>query len=421
MNLVKKNIKISFFAFLQVLVSFACSYFISKSLGFGNKLDIYYLSIGIYMFNLSIITNSIQAVLAPELINSQDENFKYKSFLNIIIIIITYSLVFLLFSKQIINLLFFNLLSSSSFDLVFKVQIIFLIALIIKTINIVGVSLLQRNENYVSINLSLVIASCVFFFIIYILKSENFLFLCSIGFLVRNILEFILISIRVLDFSQLLKVQIDFKSLKKLFADCRIFIFGQLFYKTEDLLDKYISSFLVEGFLSFTSFIKTIFSALSNILINSYIIQSLSYFSKNKKNLKKSLEYLKKRIYILFLISLAIVIGNALLGNYVFTLLFNNKFSPELTKYISFTLSVSSIIIFFIPLNAIYQNLLLSLTLHKKIVFLDSISYAISVVLKIVLSIKFGVHGFLIAFVISLLIKNFIKSIAIIKLKNNYK
>jgi O-antigen/teichoic acid export membrane protein len=315
--------------------------------------------------------------------------------------------------------LFFNLLGFSSFDLVFKVQMVFLLALIIKTINIVGISLLQRNENYISINLSLVIASCVFFCIIFISKSENFLLLCSIGFLARNILEFILISIKVLNFSQLLKVRLDFKSFKKLLADCRIFIFGQLFYKTEDLLDKYISSFLVEGFLSFTSFIKSIFSAFSNVLINSYIIQSLSYFSKNINSLKKSLGYLKKRIYVLFLISLIIIAGNAFLGNYVFTLLFENKFSPELTKYISVTLLVSSIVVFFVPLNAIYQNLLLSLALHKKIVFLDSLSYAISVILKIVLSIKFGIYGFLTAFVISFLIKNFIKSIAIIKLKTN--
>lgn len=417
---INKNIKVSFLAILQVLFSFACSYFISKILSFGNKLDIYYLSLGMYLFNLSIITNSIQAVIAPNLIKSQDESFKYRSFLNILVIIIVYSLIYLIISKQIIFVLFSNLINQSNFNLIYKLQIVFLLALIFKTINIVGVSILQKKENYVKINFSLVFATCIFFLIIFIFSnSEDFTFLCGVGYLVRNIVEFFLMSYKIISLNKLIKSKVDFKLLKELLANCRIFIFGQLFYKTEDLLDKFISSFLVEGFLSFTSFIKSIFSAFSNVLINSYVIQSLSFFSKNiYKNKDLSLKYMKKRIYILLYISLALIVTNYFLGDYVFNLLFRNKFSLELSKYISITLIISSVIVFSIPLNALYQNYLLGLSLHKKIVFLDSLSYSFSIVLKIILSYKFGVYGFLIAFLLSSLVKNTIKSLAIYKLEN---
>lgn len=397
-------------AIFQILVSFATNFIVVKKIGFGNELDIFYLAMAVYLFLTTSVNWPISAVLTPILIENSDRRIEGSLFINIFAISLI--IVLIVFSTINIwsNFIFVNYIGKISFDTIKDIQIIFLITFFIESLNILFLSTMQKRNEYIKINIiNLITAIIGLLFVLYTIDIYG-VYSAVLGQLLIRSSIFIILFIYLLN---IIKIDFIFRReiLILLWGRMKYIFIGSFYFRLNDLVDKFIASYLTSGFLSLVSFIQKLYEA-SNTVINSSItaptITKFSILIKEKKYsiLKKILVNYLILLFVINSISLIIVY---FLGEKIFLYFFSNRIEEELVNILFITLITIFIICYTQTMGKIMQNLLLSLKAEKEITKYDVVSFTIAIIIKIILTYNFLITGFLISFILAELIKVFFK------------
>jgi O-antigen/teichoic acid export membrane protein len=397
-------------ALFQVFFSFITNFLVVKEIGFGSEIDVYYIAMAVFAFLFTSIGWSISSVLTPILIENREKNLEGAMFINIVLITVPIFLISIgsmfLWSK----LIFINYMDIIEYDKIVKVQAIFLVTFLFSTVNIVFLSILQEKDQYIKINF-LNMCSAIFGLIFVYTTIEQY-GIYSAVFSQLGMQIFLFIIMFTLTFSTLkTNFRFDKDKMKLLWHRMKYIFFGSFYYRTDELIERFIASYLTPGFLSLIGFVQRIYGAIISVLNSAIAGPTITKFS----NLIKENKYkeVKKTLYnyllLLFIIDLFIFIGVLLFGEYLFLYFFGDKIDEQLVPMVYNAILFLFAMVFGKTLGQVLQSLLLSLKLEKEATQYEVFTFTLGIILKIGLTVLHGMMGLLIAIVIGELIKNIVK------------
>lgn len=411
----KNKLTLMILAILQILVSFFTNFFIVKEIGFTSELDVFYLSMAVYLFLHTSINWPFAAIITPLMIENKEKRLEKNLFINILVISLI--LFFLLYTTMFmwIDLIFKNYLQIIELQTIKTIQSIFLITFVIDSLSLVFLSILQQKDNYILINLLSLSSSIISFLFIY--NTINFLgiYSATYGQLIIRLFIFIIL------FSYLIKYVVEsnhfeIKYSLILFNRVKHLIFGSFYFRINDLLDRYIATYLSSGFLSLASFIQKLYESFNTVINTSIVAPTITKFSyllkENKyKEVKRIIYSYTLFIFILVTIFLIFIF---FFGEQLFLVFFAERLDKNLSSILFISLICIFIICYTQTIGKIFQNLLLSLNKEKLITYYDVVSFTITIPLKISMTFYFEIFGFLISFVLSEMIKFLLKGYLLI-------
>lgn len=409
-------------ALLQISISFFTNFFIVKKIGFTDELDIFYLAMGVYLFLTTSIGWSISSVLTPILIENEDKKIEGAMFINIVIISFSFFCLLILSSFFWIDFMFKNYIETVDRKLILDIQIIFLFVFLFDVLNILFIAILQQKNKYILINFVTLLSSIISFIFIYLFIDDYLLYAATFSQLISRITIFIVLGIFL--FSVIigrLNFQKDIFLL--LWNRMKYFFYSSFYFRSGDLIDKFITSYLSSGFLSLTSFIQKLYEAVNTVINSSIVaptITKFSYLVKEKKFRELKI-LIKKYLILLFIINTINLIIIIIFGEKFFLYFFSEKIEYNLIPILSSVLIAIFTICFSQTIGKILQNFLLSLEKEKQIIKYDIYTFTISIFIKIILTYYFSIIGFLFSFVITEVIKYGTKSYLVYKLIKGYK
>ena len=382
----------------MVFINFLTTLYIARTIGFNENLDIYYLTMAIYLYLMTVVGWSLSNVLTPLFIkyNNVQVLSKILSIVSCWIIPICFILYFI--KGYIISIIFKNYDISSEFDIFFN------IALVIFFFDIIAMIFVSYENSKSRFNIPIV---CNFISSLIGLSSAYFLvdnFGIFGALLSQVIIKLSIVAILlILNFNKLVFPLYDKTIAYEILNKTKYFIFSGVYFRTDDLLEKYIASFLVSGQLSLVSFVQRIYGAAITIVNTVIITPTLTKFCNHKTD-AESYELIKNLLILTLVIGCVGFVGVHYFGIYTVKLIFPsqlNKVDAYVYQALMITYPTSVILI----INQLLHNYLLSRDQEKKIAQFDMLSFTISAVLKIVLTIYLGFIGFLWGILSSSLLK----------------
>lgn len=402
-------------ASLQVLVNFATNFLIVKKIGFGSELDVYYIALAVFSFLSTSIGWSISSVLTPILIENREDNVEGKMFINVLII--TIPIFFIAFFSMFFwsKLIFINYIEKVEYFKILMIQGMFIFTFLLNNLNIVFYALFQEKNQYIKINFFNMFASIVGFLFVYFTIDYYGIYSASIS---QMIIQFFLFFIMLIFTFKILKQNFVFDkdTLFLLWSRMKYIFLGSFYYRTDELIERFIASYLTTGFLSLVGFIQRVYGAIITVLNSSIAGPTITKFSNLIKegNFKEVKTTLFNYMIFLFIIDFFIFLVIFLFGENLFLYFFSEKIDINLTFMIFITLMALTSMIFGNTLGQILHNLLLSMKLEKNITIYDSFTFTINIILKIIMTIYFGMIGFLVSILVSVIIKNLVKAYLVI-------
>ncbi|BCE00606.1 hypothetical protein [Marinicellulosiphila megalodicopiae] len=411
-NLIKSKGRLLVFSAGLVFTNFFTTIIIASVLGFGLDLDIYYMTLSVYLFLLSSVGWSLTNVITPMLIRNGIE----KTISSVFYIVFSWALlvvggVILLF-PFIINILYGNYSEVFSMKYIYLLVLISCIIFIIDILAQVFICFENASSrfgrailiNFISSLAGLIVCFCF-------VKNMG-----VVGALLTQatIKLTLLIILLYFNFKFLTKINYNKKLAKELFERSKYFFVSGVYYRTEDIVEKYIASFLAPGFLSLVTFVQRIYGALITVINTVFVTPTLTRFCKSNTVSEKYSDhkFVKLLSVIICLVSLLLFPIIYLYGDVFLFLIFSEKLLGVVDS-VTLTLVLIFPTLTLLTINQLLHNFLLSRSKEKNIAVNDMISYTISLVVKIVLTIKFGFIGFLIGIVLSASIKLFFKAIVV--------
>lgn len=390
---------------LLVLVNFFTTITIVKNLGFSDKLDIFYISMTVFYFLASSITWSLASVLAPLLIHKRGEGIEGKMFVNVAIIIIPVSIMAFLTMFFWGQLLFVNYLDKLPFNEIMLIQGIFLAAFCIDGLTLVPFAMFQEKNRYVAISFISLIAAVTGLVMVYLLIPTFGVYIAAGNQLLIKLILFAVLTISV--FPHLYKtIGFDAKQFSTLWKKARYMLFGSLYYKTDEISERFIASYLTGGFVSLVAFIQRVYGAFITVVNSAIGVPSITVFS----NLVKVEDYttIKKTLlkYILTLLAIdsLLFIGIIFIGKFLILSLLNGEVDEALLPILPLAIMLLFSLVFGKTIEQVLQSLLLSMGKEKLLTIYDSITFTINLSIKIGLTVMHGMEGLLIAIMLSTLI-----------------
>ena len=403
-------------ASLQVLINFFTNYLIVKKIGFSSELDVYYVAMAVFGFLSTSIGWSISSVLTPILIENREKRIEGYMFVSILFIVIPIFLFTLVSMPIWIKFIFHNFLQKVSYQKIVFIQSMFLITFAITSINILFYAIFQEKNEYIKINFLNMIGAIIGFIFIYFTIDKFGIYSASLYQLVIQIFLFFIMGIFTF---KIIKINLKFRKeyFLLLWHRMKYIFFGSFYYRTDELIERFIASYLTSGFLSLVAFVQRIYGAIITVLNTSIAGPTITKFSNLIK--EKKFNEVKKTLYnylfMLLIIDIIIFSFVFFFGKDLFLYFFSDRIDKNLIDILFYVIVFLFAMVFGKTLGQILHNLLLSLKLEKEITIFDSITFTINILIKIVLSIYFGMIGLISAIVIAEIIKNSAKYYLVIK------
>lgn len=375
----------------MVFTNFLTTLYIARSLGFNEQLDVYYLTLAMYFYLMTAIGWALSNVLTPVFIKHEDKYTLGSVLATISLMLSPLILIIVSLKGNIISVVYTNYIddfSNSDLEVYFFLAIIMFIIDLISTVLISFENAKSRFNIPIFINFlaSLLGLMSAYFYVKYYGVLGAILSQVTIKTTVVLILSF-------LNYQEFKETSININIAKDLFRKTKYFIFSGVYFRTDDLLEKYIASYFNTGQLSLVSFIQRIYGAIITVVNTVIITPTLTKFCKNKNNYE-SMELIKKLSLLILSLGILGYIVTHFLGVMVIKFLFPEQISI-LEEYLHITLVLLYPTCVFLVLSQLIHNYLLSLELEKNISYFDIFSFTISAALKIVLTIQYGYVGFL--------------------------
>jgi O-antigen/teichoic acid export membrane protein len=406
---IRKKGGLVFFSAGLVFANFMTTLVIARSLGFGVELDMYYLTLSVYLFLLSAIGWSLTNVITPILIKEGVDKVLAKVFYTILLWALLIYIFLVLLTPFVVSVIYNNYLerySLNSIYLLFRLSCSIFVIDLLAQILIFYENASERFLRAISINfLSSLVGLSSSYYIVGLYGVNG-----ALG--VQLLIKMFLLSVLFLLNRKYLSPFIyDRRIAGELFSRAKYFFVSGLYYRTEDLVEKYIASFLAPGYLSLVSFVQRIYGAIITVFNTAVITPTLTRFCKSDTSEEKISDYKVIRLIVILIMILGIVSSPIMyfFGDEFLLLMFSDKLAT-VQEYVTLVLVVLFPTLILLTVNQLLHNFLLSRSKEKSIAMFDMIAYSISLVTKFAATYSYGFLGFLLSITLSSSIKLFFKS-----------
>lgn len=401
---------------LQVFANFFISLMIIRKIGVGAELDVYYIAMAAYAFLYSSINWSFSAILAPYLIQRRGENIEGRVLVTITCITAPIAILLGLTLPLWGNLVFMNYLGEVDLEKIYFVQAILICAYFFDSLLITFTGILQEKNRYILFNGAITLASiCGLIFVFFTLDSLG-VYAAAINQLLMKVLIFIWMLAL---FFKKIKAYISFD--KEIFLHLihkvKYILLGSLYFKTDEVIEKFVASYLTSGLVSIIGFVQRVYGAMVTVLNSAIGMPSMTVFSNYIKEgqVADIRPILIRYILGLSVLSFFIFLGMHFLGEVILVWMMGDKLSEDLIPTLNLTMYMLLAFVYFKPINLVLQSLLLSLNKGDIATAYDSVTYTLNVGLKIIFTVFYGIEGLLTAILLGYAITDCTKFYLVMK------
>ncbi len=407
-------------ASFQVLIAFATNYLVVKKIGFGDELDVFYIAMAVFGYFSTSVGWSISSVLTTILIKNKEDNLGGKMLVNVMLLTCIALAIALLCMFFGMHLLYAGYIDSVGYRKIIIIQSLLILTFCISNLNVVFLAMLQENNQYIKINTLNMFSAVIGFAIVYFTIEMFGVYAAALSQLGMQIFLFAIMFSGALIANKII-LAYDFKTFYMLWQRMKFVFVGSLYYRTEELTERFISSYFSVGFLSLFGFVQRVYGALITIVNTSIAgptITKFSYCVKNKEfNKIKSL--LTKYLLLIFIFDAIIFLIIIFTGENLFLYFFREAVNENISNDIFTILIVSFGMVFGSTLGQVIHNILLSMQIEKEITICDSVTFTLNLLIKVIGAFLFGMMGFLIATVVGVMIKNSAKAYLLFRTLKN--
>lgn len=394
------------FSFLMVLINFITTIYISTRLGFDRDLDLYYLTMSIYMYLVTVLGWSVNNVMTPIYVSENSELILSKM-LATIFFLVSPVLLLLFFGERLLTELLYSgyLNFRNDYDLSYLYNLAILL-FVIDLLCMIFISYENARSRFtrpIVINLigSLVGLSSAFILV----QSEG---LYGAVWTQLAIKFSVLIMLVCINRNNVKLTFFDISLAKVILERIRLFILSGVYFRSDDILEKQMASSLSNGQLSLVSFVQRIFGAFITIVNTVLIIPIFTRFCENS-DIDSNIKSVRSNCRYVLLIGLL----GALPLHYVTTVII--PFLPQdIFGNVQKDIYVSVMLLYptctFLISNQIMQYFLLSVKKERSVVKADVLSFSIAIALKFYLTLSYGFIGFLFGVLFTAILKFLFKA-----------
>ncbi|MEM5507010.1 hypothetical protein WNY81_19405 [Shewanella frigidimarina] len=419
-ELIKAKGGLLFFSGGLVFTNLFTTLIIATSLGFGLDLDVYYITLSLYLFLLASIGWSLTSVITPILIRRGVEESISSIFYIVLIWALLVVICLVLLLPFITNIIYSNYLAEYSVEFIYFLFLLSCSIFVIDLLAQVFVCFENASERFVraiSINFasSLVGLSVCYYFV------ENMgvvgALLAQLSIKVTLLAILLAYNIRFLS-----RIHYDRKVANELFSRAKYFFISGIYYRTEDLVEKLIASFLAPGFLSLVSFVQRIYGAVITVINTVIITPTLTRFCKSTTTSEMYSDHKLIRLIIVLICAFSLITFPLVyyFGEDFLLLIFAEKLL-SVKESVAVALAALFPTFTFLTINQLLHNFLLSRSKEKKIAVFDMVSYTLSLLLKVALTFLYGFTGLLMGIVSASALKLVFKSYLVLAVIKNEK
>jgi O-antigen/teichoic acid export membrane protein len=199
-----------------------------------------------------------------------------------------------------------------------------------------------------------------------------------------------------------------------------IFI-GSFYYRTNDLVERVIASYLTTGFLSLVAFIQRVYGAIITVLNTSIAGPTITKFSNliKERKFKEIKKVLYNYLLLLFIIDVSIFLFLFIFGKETFLYFFSDRIDSGLISILFYVIVFLFAIVFGKTLGMLQRSLLMSSKKEKVVTIINSSVFTFNILSKILLTYFYGAVGLLVAILISEILTLLIQQIYIEKVLFN--
>lgn len=380
----------------SLLISFFINLFGVTKIGFNHELDLYYIIYAISTFCVTTIMWPLSNAAIPILIKNELK-----------ISVIFY--ITLIYSFLSVALFYFILsiyaISSSIGD--YRIPLLFSIFLFLDCVYVYTQIYLQNTNQYIKMNLYFLLGNIIQFIFVFFSIDLIGIYSLILGLIISKMVSFLLI-IKELP----MVITIKNKELYLISKKILPISISSLYSRSNEIVDRYLSSFLITGSISIVGFSTRISSAITTVINTSIVTPTITSFTKEKSRIKKELTTRVLYIFIIFISSISLWY---IFGEKIITLMLNDNQPPYSSIYIYNICLFLLLLTIINPIVGLANNILLSRQKLNYVAYSEIIAYSIGILIKIILTIYLGLKGLIFAIIIEAILKLIVKSIYIIK------
>jgi O-antigen/teichoic acid export membrane protein len=397
----KDKLSLGLMAIVQVLISFITNFIIVKEVGFSAELDVFYIALAVFSFLTTSVGWSISSVLTPMLVEYRGRNIEGGMFISLFFISFSILAISLVSSIFWIELVYVNYLGSIGYSKIFTIQGVILFASAFNIMNVLFVSIFQERNNFIglsSVNLFVSVVGCTF---VYYTIELFGVFSAVMNQLIVQVCTFTILlvytySVIVNDF------YFDRRKLNILWSRMKYSFVGSFYFRTDELIERVIASFLSPGFLSLISFIQRIHGAIIVVLNTAVVAPTVTKFSSlyNDSRTDECKRIYYSYLFFLILVDSFLLMVMYILGEYLFIYFFGDKISLSMLPMVFDSITILFAMVFGKTIGMLQRSLLMASRKEKAVTFMNVFVFTVNLMIKISLTYYFGMYGLLVAFLI---------------------
>lgn len=311
-----QNINIGLLSALNLLILFSYQWYIVNYFGTGTETDAFFASMTLPLLILNIVNSSLISIIVPALAK-EPKKYQQKQAWKLIAKIGLHTSILAIalgFTTHIWSKLLFFGFDQKTLDIVVDLTGIQLLAMVLTMTSSVQYAFYNARDSFAYPELISVLSGLASLILLYFLLPE-------FGIIIATWLYAAKFAIQIL----ILSYGLGLPSLNhdknipdiNIWRKIRTLIIGNIYYKSDMLVDRYLLSSAASGSLSLYYLAQQIYGSLSQILGKALISPSIPllsrYHAKKEKNL--FLSTYKKKLYILTATSILALITNLLIWN----------------------------------------------------------------------------------------------------------
>ncbi|MFT7143967.1 MAG: putative peptidoglycan lipid II flippase [Alphaproteobacteria bacterium] len=389
----------------QVIVSFLTNILILRSIGLGGDLDVFYIGMSVFAFLYTSINWSISSILAPYLIDQRGNGKEGALFVTVAIMVLPIAAIVYLTMPFWVDYLYVNYLDTVDRSKIIAVQGMLIAAYIVDGFILVYTGMLQEKNKYITFNASMLAASIIGFIFVYLTLDDLGVYAAALNQLLMKTVILLIMCFMFLP--HILKtISFDKEQFRLIFSRTKYLLLGSLYFRTDEVVERYIASYLAGGFVSLVGFIQRVYGAIITVLNSAIGVPAITVFGDliSMQKFESARQNLMKYMAVVFLGNAFIFIILALVGPKLFLFIMGDTLTAELEELLYISILCLYMMVLGKTIAQVLQSLLMAMKKVGVSIFYDSLTYTINVALKISLTVMYGVHGFLVAIVLSVVV-----------------
>ncbi len=326
MNSPKKFAGLSMVVIINLALQFLFQWYIIVSFGAGTVTDAFFGAMVVPQFILLVLSGSLTLVLVPILAQYSGSTFLKEAWTYFVGAGLLFGgiALLLLFTAQWWVHFLFPAFKGDVYVLSLNLSRIQLLAMVLSALLSVVWAIHSARENFFLIETSSIVANLIAFLLLYFAIKYYSIYAAAWVSVIRILLQLVLLGKILYPYY---KPSFNSPSFKTVWKKLKPLLAGNMYYKTDILIDRHLTSIGVNGGLTLFNLAQQIYSVgysvLSKILVNTMVPQmAKANASGDEKNYN---QIFKKRLFISLVITTGVFILFAILGKWGLTFVFSFK------------------------------------------------------------------------------------------------